>query len=120
MQPERPIALACAGIAIALVAPEFLTLTRPESAPPGTGLVVGAVLGALGVYGGSFMAAERQARSARALAFGFWILLALAFSGALFLAAVQSPTWGHRLVFGLSGILPLVGPVVVLSRKEHA
>jgi hypothetical protein len=120
MQPERPIALACAGIAIALVAPEYLTLTRAAPAPPGLGLVAGAILGGLGVYGGSFMAAEREARVTRVLAFGFWILLALGLSGALFLAALQSPGWGPRLFFGLGGVLPLVGPVAILIRKEPA
>ena len=118
MQLERPIGIAFAGLAIALVAPEYITLSRPDAASPSTALVLGAVLGALGVYVGSIMAAERVTRSTRVLAFGFWILLAFALSGALFLAVAQSHTWGYRLLFGLGGLLPLVGPVAVLAGKR--
>jgi hypothetical protein len=120
MQPERQIALACTGIAIALAAPEFLALTRHQPAAPGTGLVIAAVLGGLGIFGGCLMAAERETRTARGLAFGFWIALALGLSITLVVAAAQSPTWGHRALFAVAGLLPLVGPIMVLARRETA
>ena|SRR3989475_236692 len=118
MQPERQIAIAFTGVAAALVIPEYLALSHHQPAAPGVGLVVGAVLGALGVFGGSLMAAGHPARSARALGFGLWIVVGLAFSGAVLTGAVHSASWGRRVVFGLAGLLPLVGPIVLLARRD--
>src|SRR2546425_5302573 len=120
MQPERQISIAFTGIGAALVIPEYVALSHHQHATPGTGLVIGAVLGALGVFGGSLMASGHSARSARALGIALWILVGLAFSGAVLLGAVHSASWGSRVVFGLAGLLPLVGPSVVLARRDRS
>ncbi len=120
MQPERQISIAFTGIAAVLVIPEYIALSHHQHATPGAGLVVGAVLGALGVFGGSLIVAGHSKRAARALGFGLCILIGLAFSGAALFGAVHSPSWGRRVVFGLAGLLPLVGPILVLTRHDRS
>ncbi len=118
MQPERQISVAFTVVAAALVIPEYIAVSHHQHATPGAVLVVGAVLGALGVFGGSLIVAGYSERAARAFGFGVCILIGLAFSGAVLFAAVHSPSWGRRVVFGLAGLLPLVGPILVLTRRH--
>ncbi|HYK82471.1 MAG TPA: hypothetical protein VEU55_04950 [Gemmatimonadales bacterium] len=120
MQPERQISVALTGIGAALVIPEYLALSRHQNVAPGAGLFVGAVVGALGVFGGSLVASGHPARSARVLGMAIWVVIGLAFSGAVFVAAVHSAFWGRRLVFGVVGLLPLVGPILVAARRDRA
>lgn len=120
MQPERQISVALVGIGAALVIPEYLALSRHQSLTPGASLAVGAVLGAIGVFGGSLVAVGHPARSARILGLALWILIGLAFSGAAIIGAVHSAGWVGRFVFGLAGLLPLAGPVVVMALRDRS
>ncbi len=120
MQPERQVSVAFIGIGAALVIPEYVALSRHPGVTPGASLAVGTVLGALGVLLGSLVISSHPARSARVLGLGFWILVALAFSAAAFAGALHCAGWGRRIVFGLAGVLPLVGPILVLARGDAA
>ena len=120
MQPERQISIAFTGIAAALIIPEYVAVSRHQPVTLGVGVVVGAVLGALGVFGGSLMAVEHSSRSARVLGLAVWILISLGFSGAAFVGAAHGAGWWPRTVFGLAGLLPLLGPIVVLARRDQA
>ena len=120
MLVERQVSVAFIGIGAALVIPEYVALSRHPGATPGASLAVGAALGALGVLFGSLVAGSHPARSARVLGFTFWTLVALAFSAAAFAGGVHCAGWGRRVVFGLVGVLPLVGPILVLARGDAA
>ena len=118
MQPERQISVALTAVSITLIASQCGTLVHHADATPGTSLLVGAVLGALGVFGGSLMAASYSARSARVITLLFWTLTALALSGGVALGAVHSPGWGGRIAYGVGSLLLLAGPAFVLSRRD--
>jgi MFS family permease len=120
VQPERQISVALVGIGAALVIPELAALSRSPDATPGANLVVGGVLGALGVFLGTLLASDHAERSARVLGLAIWTLAGIAFSGPVLLGALGEPGWGGRTIFGLAAILPLLGPVVVLARRDKA
>lgn len=114
MQPERQVSVAFAAVGAALVVPQYLAMYHDQNAAPGVSLAIGAVLGALGVLLGSLLAADHDARVVQVLGVGFWILIALGLSDAALLGALHSPGWTGQVVFGLSALLPLIGPLLVL------
>ena len=120
MQPERQISLALAMIGGALVIPEYARAARTPPSTPGVSLIVGAVLGALGIFGGCLMAMDYSPRSARVLRIGLWTTVGLAFTGALLIGAAHSTTWGLRVGMGAAALLPLVGPLFVFTRRDNA
>jgi uncharacterized membrane protein YfcA len=118
MQPERQISIALTIIGAALAAPEFSAIYL-HHVPPRAGLMVGALLGAIGAFFGSILASDHPARSFRVFFLVVWTLIALAFSGAALFGAWYAATWGGRALFGLAGVLPLAGPALVLTRRER-
>ncbi len=115
MQPERQISIALTGIGAALAVPEYVAISHHHAAP-GASLAVGTLLGALGVFLGSCVAAGYSERPARVFRLLIWALAALAFSGAALLGAGHAASWGGRALFGVAGVLPLTGPVLVMTR----
>jgi hypothetical protein len=118
MQPERQISVALTSIGAALAAPEFSAIYLHHAAP-GAGLMVGALLGAIGTVFGSLLATDHPARSARVFFLAAWTLIALAFSGAALVGAWHASSQGGRALLGLAGVLPLAGPALVLTRRER-
>ncbi len=117
MQPERQFSVALTCIGAALVAPE-LSAVYLHQAPPGAGLMVGALLGAIGAFFGSLLAIDHSARSARIFYLALWILIALTFSGVTLFGAWHAASLEGRVLFGLAGVLPLAGPGLALTRRE--
>lgn len=111
---ERQVSIFLTGIGAALVVPEYTVLSHHQTAVPGGALAVGGVLGALGVFLGILGASDHRSPAVRVLAITCWALSALAFSAALVVGAVHSPTWGRRVVFGVAGALPIAGPLALL------
>jgi hypothetical protein len=119
MQPERQISVALTAVSAALVLPAFLALAHHPNAAPGASLAIGAAIGALGVLFGSLVGMDHSVAVVRAISLGFWSVIALALSGATWFGAAHSASWGGRIVFGITGFLPLAGPILVL-RRRHA
>jgi hypothetical protein len=58
MQQERQISLALAMVGGALVIPEYARGAHTPPSMPGISLIIGAVLGALSIFGGCLMAMD--------------------------------------------------------------
>jgi hypothetical protein len=116
MQPERPVSIALTTIGAAFAVPDYISVSH-HHATPGTGLIVGGLVGAFGVLLGSLLTTWHPARLGRALGLAFWTLIALAFSGATLFGAWHTATWAGRALFGLTSALPLAGPTLVLTRS---
>jgi MFS family permease len=120
MQPERQLSVALAGVGAFLVAPAAAALMRHPPTPAGGQLVTGTVLGALGVLLGCLVAAGHPARAARALGLAVWSLVGVGLAAGAVLALIHSPSWGGRALFGTSALLPLIGPVLTIVKREQA
>jgi hypothetical protein len=116
MQPERPVSIALTTLGAVFVIPGCFSIFH-HHATPGAGLFFGALLGAFGTLLGSLLSTWHPARLGRALGMVFWTLIALAFSGATLFGAWHSATWAGRALFGVSSVLPLAGPILVLIRR---
>jgi hypothetical protein len=116
MQPERQISIALLGVGAALDIPQYVGVVH-HVAPPGMSLAVGTLLGALAVLLGALLAVDFSG-IARFVVFGFWVVVALAFSGVTAFCAAHGLAGGRRAFFDLVAVLPLVGPILVLARSS--
>lgn len=116
MMIERQVSIFFTGVGAAIVVPQYEMLAHHAPAGPGAALAVGGVLGALGIFLGTLGAMESEPPVLRVIGIGFWVCAALAFDAALAAGAMHSPGWGHRILFGAVGALPVAGTAVALLR----
>jgi hypothetical protein len=117
MQPERQISIALLGVGAALDIPQYVGVAHHLAPAPGMSLAVGTLLGALAVLLGALLAVDFSG-IARVVVFGFWVAVALAFSGVTAFCAAHGLAGGRRVFFDLVAVLPLVGPILVLARSS--
>lgn len=116
MMIERQVSIFFTGVGAAIVVPQYEMLVHHAPVGPGALLALGGVLGAFGVFLGTLGAMECEPPVLRVIGLGFWACAALAFSGALAAGVMLSPGWGHRILFGAVGALPVAGTAVALLR----
>ena len=113
---ERPVSLATTGISLAIMVPEFSKLMKQPNQVPGTALIAGAVIGAIGIYVGSTTASTYYKTLRRTLRLAVWGLLGLGMSVGTVYFGSRAPGYWHKVFFFGAGCLPLVAHVAVLFR----
>jgi hypothetical protein len=111
---EKPLSLLGTGISLALMAPECSALLKQPEQVPGSKFIAGAVVGAIGVYLGSCVAASYYRTPGRSLRLAAWGTLGLAMSASLFYFGPRVADWESRLPFFGAGCLPLGAFLYVL------
>lgn len=119
---ERQLSIFCAGISTAIVIPEFYPAFMknvPVADGPHVGLLIGAVLGALGVLTGMLLAGEEISyaegwgwRLFCLIKIFLWIIFALGLSAGTAYFALQTSDiiWG--ILLGLVSLTPLTGMII--------
>ena len=77
---ERPVSLITTGISLAILIPECSALLEQPNQVPGAALIVGAVIGAIGIYVGTATASTYYKTVGRTIRLTLWELLALGMS----------------------------------------
>lgn len=113
---ERPVSLALAGIALALVVPESSELREQSDKLPGLILIPGAVIGAVAAYLGTAVACSYYRTLGRTLRVVAWGCLGVGIGIITIYFGLRAPEWWSRLLFLGTGCLPLFAPVVGLFR----
>ena len=113
---ERPVSLAAAGIALALVVPELFALWEQPDKLPGLILMPGAVIGAAAAYLGTAVACSYYRTLARALRLVAWGCLGVGIGIITIYFGLRVPEWWGKLLFLGTGCLPLFAPVVGLCQ----
>lgn len=113
---ERPIALATGGISLALMIPECNALLEQPDKLPGAALIVGAVIGAIGIYLGSATARTYQKAVGRTIRLTGWGLLALAMSFGTAYFGLRAPEHWQKVLFLAAGCLPLLAYIGAVFR----
>jgi len=113
---ERPVSLAAAGIALALVVPEAFRLWEHSDRFPGLVLLPGAVVGAVAVYLGTAVACSYHRPPGRTLRRVAWACLGVGIGITTIYFGLRPPAWWSKLLFLGTGCLPLFAPVVGLFR----
>jgi len=111
---EKPLSLLSTGISLAMMIPECSALLKQPEQVPGPKLIAGAVIGAIGVYLGSCVAASYYKTPGRSLRLAAWVILGLAMSASLFYFGSRDTDWESRLPFFGAGCLPLGACLYVL------
>jgi len=111
---ERPVSLATTGISLAIMVPEFSKLLGQPNRVPGTALIAGAAIGAVGIYLGSAVASSYYKRLGRTLRLTVWGFLGLGMSVGTIYFGLRAPGYWHKVFFFVAGCLPFVVYVLVL------
>ena len=109
---ERPVSLACAGIALALVVPESFALWGQPDKLPGLVLLPGAVIGAVAAYLGTAVACSYRRPLGHAFRLVAWVCLGVGIGIITIYFGLRAPEWWSKLLFLGTGGLPLFAPVV--------
>jgi len=111
---ERPVSLATTGISLAIMIPECNALLEQPNQVPGTALIAGAVIGAIGIYLGSTTASSYYKTLGRTLRLAVWGLLGLGMTICTCYFGTRVQEWWHKLIFFGIGCLPLFAHLAVL------
>jgi len=115
---ERSISIATTGISLAMMIPECNALLEQPNQVPGATLIIGAVIGAIGIYVGSTTASTYSKRLGRALRLVVWGLLGLGMTISTCFFGVRMQEWWHKLIFFAIGCLPLSAHLVVVFLRR--
>lgn len=111
---ERPVSLATTGISLAIMIPECNALLEQPNQVPGAALIVGAAIGAIGIYVGSMTASSCHKTPGRTIRLIMWGLLATGLSIGTVYFGLWAPEYWQKLLFLGAACLPLFayfGPV---------
>jgi len=115
---ERPISIATTGISLAMMIPECNALLEQPKQVPGATLMIGAAIGAIGVYVGSTTATTYSKRLGRTLRLAVWGLLGLGMTICACFLGIRVQEWWHKLIFFAIGCLPLSAHLVVVFLRR--
>jgi hypothetical protein len=116
---ERPVSLVTTGISLAIMIPESNALLEQPNQVPGTALIVGAVIGAIGIYVGSTTASTYYKTLGRTLRLAVWGLLGLGMTICTCYFGIRLQEWWHKLFFIGTGCLPLFTHLAVLFKGGY-
>ena len=111
---ERPGSFVITGISLAMMVPEASALLEQPNRIPGSILIAGALIGAVGIYLGSTVASSYYRTLGRTLRLTAWGFLGLAMSVSMVYFGLRAPGWGNQLLFFGAGCLPLFAHVAAL------
>jgi hypothetical protein len=111
---ERPVSLVITGISLAMMVPEASALLEQPNQIPGSILIAGAVIGAVGIYLGSTVASSYYKTPGRTLRLTVWGFLGLGMSVSTVYFGLRAPGWWNQLLFFGAGCLPLFAHVSAL------
>ena len=111
---ERPVSFVTTGISLAIMIPECSALLEQPNQAPGSVLIAGAVIGAVGIYLGCTVASSYYKTLGRTLRLTAWGLLGIGMSMSTVYFGLRAPDWGNRLIFFGAGCLPLGACLAVL------
>ena len=111
---ERPVSLASTGISLAIVIREFSALLEQPSLVPGSILIPGVGIGAVGIYLGSTLASSYYRTLGRTLRLTAWGFMGLGMSVSMVYFGLRAPEWWKPLFFFGVGCLPLFAHVAAL------
>ena len=111
---ERPISLATTGISLAIMVPEFSKLLEQPNQAPGSILIAGALIGAVGIYLGGTAASSYYKTLGRTLRLTVWGFLGLGMTICTCYFGLRTQEWWYRLIFFGTGCLPLFAHLAVL------
>lgn len=104
---ERRVAPFISAVGLALTLPAGAAAFHGFAPRSVTSAGVGAVLGAVGILMGSLVARATSLKPIIAIGIVVWLLVAVAFSGSMFLVAIQQPGFAARAVVLIVALLPL-------------
>jgi hypothetical protein len=111
---ERPISFVITGISLAIMVPESSALLEQPNQIPGSILIAGTVIGAVGIYLGSTVASSYYKALGRALRLTMWGFLGLGMSVGTVYFGLRASEWWNQLLFFGAGCLPLFAHVAAL------
>lgn len=114
---ERPISLATTGISLAIMVTEFSKLLEQPNQAPGSILIAGALIGAVGIYLGGTAASSYYKTLGRTLRLTVWGFLGLGMTICTCYFGIRVQEWWHKILFFGIGGLPLAAYLAVLLRR---
>jgi hypothetical protein len=111
---EKNVALAAGVIATAIIVPECIAVSRHAGAISGFTLVIGATIGAVGVFLGCSIASTMENRPSRLGGLLVWAFVGVGLSVCLGISALHEPQWWRLVLFIGFAILPFGGCLAVL------
>jgi len=115
MMIERQVSIALAGIGVAVVLPEFMNMRHHAEYVPGSALLIGTLVGALGALFGTAVAASYDSWG-RWIRMAIWIAVAAGFSFVDLVGGLRQPGAGWQIGFAVAGLAAVAGPAAVVRR----
>ena len=116
MLMERPLAFAMTGISLAIMIPECNALMEKPNQVPGAALIVGAAIGAIGIYVGSSTARSYSKTLGRNIRLTLWGLLGLGMGIGIVYFGLRAPVHWQKVLFLAAGCLPFLAYIGAVFR----